>query len=60
MRSILSSWYFIRTAKVWRDFREVYELKGHEQSVWAVQILDESEETFLTGALRFLFMTLSR
>ena len=35
--------------KVWKDFQELYELRGHDQSVWAVQILDEMEETYLTG-----------
>lgn len=44
LRSIL-----YRTARVWRDFQQVYELRGHEQSVWAVQIVDEAEQTFLTG-----------
>lgn len=34
---------------MWRDFQQVYELRGHEQSVWAVQIVDEAEQTFLTG-----------
>ncbi|KAI5120473.1 hypothetical protein M0805_006493 [Coniferiporia weirii] len=39
-----------RTAKVWRNFQELYELRGHEQSVWAVQILDEADETYLTAS----------
>ena len=38
-----------RTAKVWRDFQEVYELKGHTHSVWAVRVVDETQEIFLTG-----------
>lgn len=47
---LLISGSWDRTAKVWRNFQEVYELRGHEQSVWAVQILDEAEETFLTAS----------
>lgn len=39
-----------KSAKVWRDFQELYELRGHEQSVWAVQILDEDEENYLTAS----------
>ncbi|KAH8117032.1 phospholipase A-2-activating protein [Phellopilus nigrolimitatus] len=39
-----------RTAKVWRNFQQLYELRGHEQSVWAVQIVDEGEETYLTAS----------
>ncbi|THH03422.1 hypothetical protein EW145_g6267 [Phellinidium pouzarii] len=39
-----------RTAKVWRDFQQLYELRGHEQSVWAVHILDEDAETYLTAS----------
>jgi hypothetical protein len=36
-----------RTAKVWKNFNLAYELKGHEQSVWAVLAIDE--EQTLTG-----------
>ena len=36
-----------RTAKVWQNFQLSFELRGHEQSVWAVLAVDE--ETFLTG-----------
>ncbi|KAF5388995.1 hypothetical protein D9757_005125 [Collybiopsis confluens] len=37
-----------RTAKVWKNFNLAYELKGHEQSVWAVLAVDE--EQVLTGS----------
>ncbi|KAK2466759.1 hypothetical protein APHAL10511_001017 [Amanita phalloides] len=37
-----------RTAKVWKNFKLVYDLKGHQQSVWAVIALDEDK--FLTGS----------
>jgi hypothetical protein len=36
-----------RTAKVWVNFQLTYDLKGHEQAVWAVKAVDE--EHFLTG-----------
>lgn len=45
----LTPMYPFRTAKVWKNFQELYELKGHEQSVWAVLIIDEANEMFLTG-----------
>lgn len=38
---------FCRTAKVWKNFILAYELKGHQQSVWAVLGVDEDQ--FLTG-----------
>jgi phospholipase A-2-activating protein len=38
---------FCRTAKVWKNFTLAYELKGHQQSVWAVLGVDEDQ--FLTG-----------
>ncbi len=41
----ISPWF--RTAKVWKSFKLAYDLKGHEQSVWAVLAVDE--EQFLTG-----------
>lgn len=37
-----------RTAKVWKNFNLVYDLKGHTQSVWAVLGVDEDQ--YLTGA----------
>ncbi|EKM82501.1 hypothetical protein AGABI1DRAFT_34287 [Agaricus bisporus var. burnettii JB137-S8] len=36
-----------KTAKVWINFQLKYDLKGHEQAVWAVKAVDE--ERFLTG-----------
>lgn len=36
-----------RTAKVWKNFTLQYDLKGHQQSVWAVLALEDSH--FLTG-----------
>ena len=36
-----------RTAKVWKNFSLVHDLKGHQQSVWAVKIVEE--DTYLTG-----------
>jgi phospholipase A-2-activating protein len=39
--------HFPRTAKVWRDFQLLHDLRGHEQSVWAVLAMDE--ELILTG-----------
>jgi hypothetical protein len=36
-----------RTAKVWKGFQLAYELKGHQQSVWAVKAIGDDE--FLTG-----------
>ena len=39
--------FFCRTAKVWKNFTLVYDLKEHEQSVWAVLAIDE--DRFLTG-----------
>ena len=37
----------IRTAKVWKAYRLVYELTGHTQSVWAVLALEADQ--YLTG-----------
>ncbi|KAF8965289.1 phospholipase A-2-activating protein [Flammula alnicola] len=37
-----------KTAKVWKNFNLVYDLKGHQQSVWAVVGIDEDQ--FLTGS----------
>lgn len=39
-----------RTARVWKNFNSVYELKGHTQAVWAVVAIDD--EQFLTGIFR--------
>jgi hypothetical protein len=36
-----------RTVKVWKNFQLVHDLKGHQQSVWAVLAIDE--ECVLTG-----------
>lgn len=38
-----------RTAKVWKNFTLTYDLKGHQQSVWAVLAVDD--DRFLTGTL---------
>lgn len=37
-----------RTAKVWKDFKLLYDLTGHQQSVWAVLAINSEE--FLTGS----------
>ncbi|KIP12347.1 hypothetical protein PHLGIDRAFT_124238 [Phlebiopsis gigantea 11061_1 CR5-6] len=37
-----------KTARVWKNFQELWELSGHEQAVWAVLAL--SPDQFLTGA----------
>ncbi|KAF9261438.1 phospholipase A-2-activating protein [Marasmius fiardii PR-910] len=37
-----------KTARVWKNFALAYELKGHQQSVWAVLAVDE--EQVLTGS----------
>lgn len=37
-----------RTAKIWKNFQLAYELKGHQQSVWAVLAVDEDQT--LTGS----------
>ncbi|KAF5330954.1 hypothetical protein D9619_005411 [Psilocybe cf. subviscida] len=37
-----------KTAKVWKNFNLVYDLKGHTQSVWAVIGIDEDQ--YLTGS----------
>lgn len=37
-----------RTAKVWKDFKLLYDLVGHQQSVWAVLAINSEE--FLTGS----------
>ncbi|KAM0792413.1 hypothetical protein ACM66B_005091 [Microbotryomycetes sp. NB124-2] len=39
-----------KTAKVWKDFEFKYTLRGHEQSVWAVLVLDGASESYLTGS----------
>ncbi|KAG1758901.1 WD40-repeat-containing domain protein [Suillus occidentalis] len=36
------------TAKVWKQFQLVYDLKGHQQAVWGVLAIDE--ENFLTAS----------
>ena len=36
-----------RTAKVWKDFQLLYDLVGHQQSVWTVLAIDGGQ--FLTG-----------
>lgn len=47
----------LRTAKVWQNFQLAYELRGHEQSVWAVLVVDE--ETFLTGTFAVVHQYIS-
>jgi len=47
----------IRTARVWRNWQPLYELKGHSQSVWAV--LPVEEELFLTGLCLPMCLVLS-
>ena len=42
-----------RTAKVWKDFQLLYDLVGHQQSVWTVLAIDGSQ--FLTGPFPFTF-----
>ncbi|KAJ3504097.1 hypothetical protein NLJ89_g8115 [Agrocybe chaxingu] len=37
-----------KTAKVWKNYNLAYDLKGHQQSVWAVLGIDEDQ--FLTGS----------
>ena len=37
----------LRTAKVWKNYQLAYDLRGHEQSVWAVIALEPDK--FLTG-----------
>lgn len=37
------------TAKVWKDFKLLYDLVGHQQAVWAVLAIDGGQ--FLTGQL---------
>ena len=39
-----------RTAKVWKDFKLLHDLVGHQQSVWTVLAIDGSQ--YLTGAFR--------
>lgn len=46
-RDMLSETANRRTARVWKNFNSVYELKGHTQAVWAVVAIDD--EQFLTG-----------
>ena len=43
----LTALTYLRTAKVWKNFNLAYDLKGHQQSVWAV--LGVEEDQFLTG-----------
>jgi len=47
-------WLTFRTAKIWINFQLAYDLKGHQQSVWAVKAIDE--EQFLTGRLPSIFL----
>lgn len=49
-----TNWYantivdtYLRTARVWKNFVSVHELKGHGQAVWAVLAVDDSQ--VLTG-----------
>ncbi|KAF7329296.1 Phospholipase A-2-activating protein [Mycena kentingensis (nom. inval.)] len=44
---IVSCWWDA-TARVWKDFAQLYELKGHENSVW--DALAVSEDEFITGS----------
>ncbi|KAF4615497.1 hypothetical protein D9613_002740 [Agrocybe pediades] len=37
-----------KTAKVWKNYSLTYDLKGHQQSVWAVLAVEEDQ--FLTGS----------
>ncbi|KAF9027057.1 WD-40 repeat-containing protein [Hymenopellis radicata] len=37
-----------RTAKVWKGFQLAHDLRGHEQSVWAVLAVDEDQ--YITGS----------
>ncbi|KAF8197500.1 phospholipase A-2-activating protein [Pholiota molesta] len=37
-----------KTARVWKNFTQAYELKGHQQSVWAVLGIDEDQ--YLTAS----------
>ena len=46
-------WLESRTAKVWINFQLAYDLKGHQQSVWAVKAIDK--ERYLTGTLPSMF-----
>ena len=43
---------FCRTAKVWKNHTVVHDLKGHQQSVWAVLGMDENQ--YLTGQWELL------
>ncbi|KAF8912027.1 phospholipase A-2-activating protein [Gymnopilus junonius] len=45
---IIISGSWDKTAKVWKNFNLAYDLKGHQQSVWAVLGVDEDQ--FLTGS----------
>lgn len=38
---------FYRTARVWVKFSQAYELAGHQQAVWAVVAVNDTQ--FLTG-----------
>jgi len=46
-------WLTSRTAKIWINFQLAYDLKGHQQSVWAVKAIDEEQS--LTGRLPSIF-----
>ncbi|KAK4058761.1 hypothetical protein OIO90_000206 [Microbotryomycetes sp. JL221] len=39
-----------KSAKVWKDFELKHTLRGHEQSVWAVLVLDAARDLYLTGS----------
>lgn len=45
---ILDTYYIQRTARVWRDFKSLYVLDGHEEAVWAVLIIEPTK--YLTGS----------
>lgn len=45
--SYLVSFKSCRTAKVWKNFSLVFDLKAHQQSVWAVLVIEGDH--FLTG-----------
>ncbi|KAK4053024.1 hypothetical protein OIV83_001758 [Microbotryomycetes sp. JL201] len=39
-----------KTAKVWKDFELKYTLRAHDQSVWAVLVLDGDSDSYLTAS----------
>lgn len=45
--SILAHFKYRRTAKVWKNYTLVFDLKAHQQSVWAVLVIEDDH--FLTG-----------